>query len=100
MTKIKKWKDCERDDLSMIPSMLKAGWEIVFSYSDRKYGRITSESVPHEPVEFRKGMKHCWKVGPSYFNGGITNWHVAEQIGDFYSSARKYNTLEEVVTHE
>lgn len=94
------WQDCGRDDLSNIPMMIQAGWTPRFTDTDKRYGRVTPEHVPHEAVSFEKGVKVAWKCYHTKHNDIIPYWKVADLIDGYYKNRRDYDQLDEVTASE
>ena len=95
-SRITKWEDCPREDLKMIPKMQNAGWEVQFSYNDKRQKRTTICIVPHDPVSFQKNDKTTWCC----FGRKNVIWKVTDLINGYYSNQREYDTLEEVLANE
>lgn len=93
MNKKPKWTDHPREDLRMIPTMIKKSWDIEFEPRDRKYGRITPDNVPHWPVDFKKDDKI---VRTSYYKR--PHWFIA--IVGRQEERREYDTLKELLKKE
>jgi len=87
-----------RTDLRMIPRMEKAGWKIKFSYQDLLNKRTSSEVVPLHPVSFTKGNKVVWET--TNRREQYTQWTCADLVDGYYTNARVYPSLEEVLVHE
>lgn len=94
--KIKRWEDCAREDLNMIPKMIAAGWQPVFDYRDMRHGRLTPDNPPHDGVGFRNGIVHAWKG----YKGGFSHWVVADLIEGHYCNHRQVSDLNELIEKE
>jgi len=96
----KKWEDCGRDDLNMIPRMLKLGFEAKFSQRDKYGDRVTPGNPPLDAVSFVDTKKnlHAWPAID--FHSHERTWRVAELDNGSYVNHRSYGSLEEFVTKE
>lgn len=96
---IKKWEDCPREDLNMIPAMGQAGWQPRFKREDLNNSRNTPDFPPHYPVRFERNISVAWKEYNSVY-GGEYEWCVAELVDGRYVDHRRYATLAEVIEKE
>lgn len=94
----KKWEDCGRDDLNMIPKMQAAGWVPTFDYKDMRSNRITPENPPMDSVSFRKGIITSWKCYE--FKTGNGYWQTADLLDNHFVNHRRRETLEDVIEKE
>lgn len=92
----KKWEDCPREDLNMIPQMIAKGYTPEFKQSDKQYERITPENVPHNAVSFVKDNLHLWK-GYSW-KTGTSYWIYAELIKGSFENHKDISTLNEFLS--
>lgn len=102
MRKITKWEDCEREDLNMIPTMIKNGFTPDFSYRDRMHKRTSIEHIPSDAVGFVKGNLHVWKI----YNYSKTelktpasmgyNWMTSELIDGYYTNHKPIEELKKL----
>ncbi len=92
---IKKWEDCQRDDLNMIPIMIANGFTPIFSYADRRAERTTYENCPHHAVGFGKADFHVWKVYP-FALAGSHCWMTADLICGSYQNHKTIKELHDL----
>lgn len=74
------WTDYSREDLKMIPEMMKHGWMPDFHENDVRYKRTTPDNIPHNSIRFIKGQIHIWLCKDG--------WQVAELIDGQYLNHR------------
>lgn len=98
----KKWEDCPREDLNMIPRMKAAGYVPEFKYNDRSVGRTTPDNVPHDAVVFFEPRKnqYVYQVYSRKDDGVYSCWRVAEVDNGNYVNQRDYATLAEALEKE
>lgn len=96
----KKWEDCGRDDLNMIPRMRKLGFVAEFKWQDRNFGRTMPDNPPHEVVVFYEPKKMTYVWPTIDFHSHERVWRVAELDNDSYVNHRSYGSLEEFVAKE
>lgn len=80
----KQWSDFTRNDLNIIPIMLKNGWEVIFNEKDILCNRTTIENVPHNGVSFKKDNIHVWEIR----NG----WRVAKLANGYFTDHKTIDT--------
>lgn len=95
MRNIMKWEDCGRDDLNMIPTMIKNGFTVEFTHEDIRWGRTVEGNFPHGNVTFSKGNQHVWKAYQSN-NGLKSYWITAELVGDRYVNHKEMDNLSDL----
>lgn len=95
---MKKWEDCHREDLYMIPVMIAAGWTPEFSNTDKRYDRITPDYVPGDNVKFNKEVKSTWHQID--WKTHEYHWNVADQIKGKSYHTRTYKSLNEALKNE
>ena len=89
----KTWEECGREDLYMIPRMLKAGFAAEFRYNDKVCGRVTPQHVPLDAVTFiNTKTTTAWAVRDC--------WMVAELDNGSYVNHRPFKSLEEFLIRE
>lgn len=74
MSRPKRWEDCSREDLNMIPAMIERGWEPVFHPRDKCCSAADiNQGIPAEGVSFKK---NGYKIVRSYHypDDGIPFW--------------------------
>lgn len=90
---IAKWEDCGRDDLNIIPTMIKNGFTPVFSHKDKMHNRTSFENCPHDAVSFVKGTLNVWKIyGKEDFS-----WQTADLIDGYYVNHKPLKEISELV---
>jgi hypothetical protein len=73
-----------REDLRMIPDMIKAGFTLCFNEQDILHGRTTPINIPYHGMAFKKGNIKVWECG----YGGCIVWQVAELVNKSYEKRK------------
>jgi hypothetical protein len=89
---MKKWEDCPREDLNMIPTMEAAGWTPRFNQRDQMCDRTSPESVPHDAVSFKKEKTYVWMA----VHNKRIDWRTADLIDGYFKNHRWHKTLKEI----
>jgi hypothetical protein len=100
MQPIEKWLECPRDDLNIIPHMIKNGFDVHMDDRDKRNERTTPDNVPHNCVSFAKGNLHIWKFYENMTNGYNQKWQTAFIIDGYFRNHQSFDTIEEAMQRE
>jgi hypothetical protein len=90
------WEECGRDDLNMIPTMAKHGFNIEFDHNDVRWNRTTPQNCPHGNVTFSKGNLHVWKAYKPTQESIGAHWKTADLIDGHYVNHNTYENLSDL----